>query len=69
MAAMLVFQTKESVKIILNWNTNMAAVTSCANALNSDYDATAIESSAERVIWMRSRRSKLVVYVFSGECL
>jgi hypothetical protein len=42
MTAMLVLQTKESVKILLNWNTNMAAVTSCANALNSDYDATAI---------------------------
>jgi hypothetical protein len=32
MAAMLVFQTKES-KILLNWNTNMAVTTSCANAL------------------------------------
>ena len=47
-AAMLVFQFKNQqkpwwpcwcsrqkslIKILLNWNTNMAAVTSCANAL------------------------------------
>jgi hypothetical protein len=29
------------VKIILNWNTNMAAVTSCANALYEDKNGVA----------------------------
>jgi hypothetical protein len=35
MAAMLVFQTKEIIKIRLNWNTNMAAVTSYAISANA----------------------------------
>jgi hypothetical protein len=42
---------KSLIKIILNWNTNMAAVTSCANALYSTFRILVFKFQTYAVIW------------------